>query len=279
MKNKIKKLDSCPKITSCCGTQEKEIKITWTEVAQAEKYAIKRCDSYGGKFEVIGWTKGLEYADKDLTEDKTYWYKIFAVRKVSKKRKLVKESSSSCAVVSSLPAPYGLECELGNDEKVCIKWQADENADSFILLCRNGYSNQSVPVGETKVKCFYVENLVSGQLFYYSVQAVFKGEEGEKYSAFCEEFPVANLDCGEVYSLKKRFGKTSITVRVVAGADGYILERSTDGENFEEIARNEGETAIHFTDKFSGTRYYRTRAYKTVGEREIVSPASAGRKV
>lgn len=279
MKKRLKKLDSCPKIISCGAADGKGIKISWTEVSQAEKYAVKRSDSFGGKFEIIGWTKALEYIDEETAENKTYWYRAYAVKKVSKKRTLVKESSSACAVVSSIPAPDSLRLEIGTDGKICIRWDFSEKADKFILLRRNGYSNQSVPVGETKENFFCDETLVSGQLYYYCVQSVVESDQGSKHGNLSEPFPVVNLDCGEVYSVKKRFGKANITARVVAGADGYILERGTDGENFEEIARNEGETAIRFTDKVSSARFYRTRAYKIVGEDTIISPASESVKV
>lgn len=274
MKKKIKKLTSCPKITSCKATDE-GVYLAWTEVDQAERYTVRRSDSFDGDFHIVEKAHALEYTDTTVPEkNKTYWYKIYAVKKVSKKKTLVKESSSVFAVLSDIPAPDSLSFEAGEEGKVCIRWNFSGKAEKFIICRRNGYSNQVMPLGETTENFFCDENLVSGQLYYYSIQAVTEGEEGSLYGNFCAPFPVANIDCGEIYSVKKRFGKANITVRIVAGADGYILERSADGENFEEIARNEGETAIRFTDKLTSARFYRTRAYKNVGDGEIVSPAS-----
>ena len=115
--------------------------------------------------------------------------------------------------------------------------------------------------------------------YYYSLQSL----DGEKQGKFSEEACDVCLDSGEIISAKARiFKKVDLKARIVAGADGYIFEKSSDGENFEKIAQTESDTDLRYTDKVKksfSVYYYRVKAYKNVDGKLVISKPSKAVKV
>ena len=77
--------------------------------------------------------------------------------------------------------------------------------------------------------------------------------------------------------------RVNLSLRLVAGADGYIIERSLgkDGE-YSEVARTDSGFELRIQDKAPKafkTCYYRCKAYKTVGDTVFESVASAPKAV
>ena len=59
-----KKLKVCPQITDTSVTDKGEIRIKWTEVPRADKYAVKRSESIDGEFDLLAWETGTEFIDR-----------------------------------------------------------------------------------------------------------------------------------------------------------------------------------------------------------------------
>ena len=77
----LTKLKGRPKIKKVKATEEGQLKIVWTEVEGAEKYAVLRRDEPQSDFVRVKWREKLSF--KDTVEPyKTYWYKISAYKKL-----------------------------------------------------------------------------------------------------------------------------------------------------------------------------------------------------
>ena len=54
-------------------------KLTWDEIEGAEKYEVYRSTSKSGTYTKVKSTTSLKFTDKDVTEGKTYYYKVKAI--------------------------------------------------------------------------------------------------------------------------------------------------------------------------------------------------------
>ena len=71
--------------------------LKWKAISGAEKYFIYRSNSKSGSYTRIGSTTELKYVDKNVTEGKTYYYKVKAIH--------AKESANSAySAIDSITA-------------------------------------------------------------------------------------------------------------------------------------------------------------------------------
>ncbi len=75
------------------------IKVSWTKVSGATKYQVYRATSKTGTYKKVAETTSLSYTNKSLTDNKTYYYKVRAYRKVGSS----KVYGSYSAIVSAKP--------------------------------------------------------------------------------------------------------------------------------------------------------------------------------
>ncbi len=273
-----KKLKVCPRITDTSVTDKGEIRIEWTEVPEADKYAVTRSTEINGDFERIAWAKKTDYTDKTAKENVTYWYRIIAVKTLENKKTSKKKSNVASQTVSAIPAPGFLKAKA-KGAKIQLEWKCPTGVSSFRVYRRNDNFDQLLPVCTVEGNCFTDENIARGQIYHYSVQSLCGDGQGN----FSRETCCVSLDSGELVYVKPRhFKKVELQARIVAGADGYIFERSTDGESFDEIARTDSDVSLRFTDsvkKAFSVYYYRVRAFKNVGEKAVVSKPSKTVKI
>ena len=272
------KLKVCPKITQTSVTEKGEICIQWTESPGADKYAVKRSESPDGEYELVAWAKDTAYTDSSAKRDFTYWYKIIALKVLKGTRNSKKMSPVAAQVASSIPAPDSLEA-VNKSGKIKLSWKAPEGVSSFLIYRRNEYFRQMMPLAVAEGSSFTDNDIVQGQFYYYSVQSLI----GERQGNFSREVSCICLDCGQVvYSKARAFKKVDLQARIVAGADGYIFERSEDGNSFTEISRTKSDVSTRYTDKADKSftdYYYRVRAYKKVGGETVISKPSEAVKI
>lgn len=265
------KLKQSPKITEAAVTEEKNVRLCWTKVKGAEKYGVKRAVSAKEGFETLCWIKNCEFVDENVPENVSCFYKITAQKKLESKKTSSKTSGVRAVVVSDIPAPEGLEAEHEKG-KICLSWKSVEGADGYIISKRNDFYSQMLPVAKTGECKFTDGKIVSGQPYYYCVQAYKKAEDSEKQGNYSKQVSSVSIDKGAVFEAKSFFGKRMhIRARLVAGADGYILQRKdkADGE-YKEVMRTQSNTDISLTDsvpKSFRTYFYRIVAYKTVEDK------------
>lgn len=273
----IEKLKVSPKIKSITVTEERHISLKWSKVPLAEKYAVKRATEAGGEFEHLTWVKKCEFTDETAEENTTYWYKITAWKKLEGKKTSTKTSGVRAAVISDIKAPDGIKVKsAGKKVAIELKWKNAEDTAGCIIGRRNDFFSQIIPIAKVKGESYTDEGIVSGQPYYYCLQCYKEGEEKELHGNFSSENICIHLDSGRILRIKSCIGKrVRISLRLVAGADGYIIERSEskDGE-YEEVGRTASAFDYNFEDKPPRgfrTYFYRCRAFKIVAEQEFIS--------
>ena len=265
----ITKLKASPKIKSITPTEDKKLLIKWTEVEGAEKYGVKRAVSDCGEFEHIAWCKKLSFTDEDIKENTTYRYKIMAHKKLEGKKTSTKLSAVKAAVISDIPAPGSLTAQAGKGPAISLKWEKCEGADGYIVNRRNDFYSQILPIARTTDNHFTDEKVVYGQPCHYSVQPVISSPDGEIQGNFSKEVHSVCIDKGQILSAEAHFGrKIHLTLRIVTGADCYLIERSESEDGpWQQVYTTANALEYRITDKVPRshkTYYYRTRAMKKV---------------
>lgn len=273
------KLKVSPKIKSIKVTEDNNIAVTWSKVPGAEKYAVKRTSDLSGEFEHLTWVKKCEFIDETAEKDTVYWYRITAWKKLDGKKTSTKNSGIKAGVVSEIEAPSVVFARAEKKPAIALKWKKISGTDGCVVGRRNDFFSQIVPIAAVEGEAFTDEGIVTGQPYHYSLQYYKKDGDRLLYGNFSREVHCIHLDCGRVLSAKALHGKRAeISLRLVAGADGYIIERSEekDGE-FTEVGRTKGGLDLHFYDKLPKafrTYYYRTVAFRNVCDSEFRSQPS-----
>lgn len=271
-----KRLRGRPKIRKIRAVGENELKIVWNEVEGADKYAILRRDEPDGEFVRIKWKKKTSFVDT-VEPYKTYWYKISAFKKLGGKKSKTKEGGVRVGIISDIEAVENISA-VGNKNSITVTWDKDPKAVGYIVSRKNDYYSLILPVGRVKKPSFTDKNIVMGQVYHYCVQSIYKDGDAEKLSAFSKKAHGVCLDCGKILASRTFGRKTEVSLRIVAGADGYILERgeSSEGE-FIEVDRTESNLDLVLGDKAPShfkTYIYRVRAYKDVKGEVVYSKES-----
>lgn len=272
----LKKLSGRPKIKKVKATEEGQLKIVWTEVEGAEKYAVLRRDEPHGDFVRVKWREKLSF--KDTVEPyRTYWYKISAYKKLEGKKASTRESGIRAGIISDIEPVENVKAVV-DGKSVVLSWDKDENAARYIVSRKNEYFSETLPVAETDKTSYKDKKIVPGVVYQYCVQSVYTDGETEKESKFSKKVNCVYLDSGKILSHKTRGRKTELSLRLVAGATGYVLERceEKDGE-FSEVAKTDSNQKLVFSDKAPKhlrAYTYRIRAYRRVKEEEFFSAPS-----
>lgn len=272
----LKKLSGRPKIKKVKATEEGQLKIVWTEVEGAEKYGVLRRDEPHGDFVRVKWREKLSF--KDTVEPyKTYWYKISAYKKLEGKKASTRESGIRAGIISDIEPVENVKAVV-DGKSIVLSWDKDENAARYIVSRKNEYFSETLPVAETDKTSYKDKKIVPGVVYQYCVQSVYTDGETEKESKFSKKVNCVYLDSGKILSHKTRGRKTELSLRLVAGATGYVLERceEKDGE-FSEVAKTDSNQKLVFSDKAPNhlrAYTYRIRAYRRVKEEEFFSAPS-----
>ncbi len=274
------KIKVSPKIKSIGLTEERQLAIKWSKVAGAEKYAVKRATDPSGEFEHLTWVKKCEFTDETAEENTVYWYRITAWKKLEGKKTSTKTSGVKAGVISDIAPPEFVSAKAENKKTaITLKWKKLKGTDGCVVGRRNDFFSQIVPVAEVSGDSFTDEGIVTGQPYHYSLQYFKKDGDKILYGNFSEEAHCIHLDSGRVLSQKALFGRrVELSFRLVAGADGYIIERSDskDGE-FIEVGRTKDGLDFRFCDrvpKALTTYYYRSRAFKVVCDKQYTGVPS-----
>ncbi len=273
------KLKKSPVIKEITATQDRHIFLSWSKVDGAEKYGVKRSTDPAGEFELVKWVKKTQYTDEDVAENVTYWYQIVAWKQLEGKKTSQKSSGARAVVLSDIPAPKNIELTCGKKAEITISWEKGEGTLGCIISRRNDFHNRLVPVA-TESKTFKDTAIVTGQPYHYCLQYYKKEGENLLHGNFSEEFDCIHLDSGKILSAKKvPFGKVSLSLRLVAGAGGYIVYRSeTEKGEYTEVMRSKDGFDLKLKCKAPQAfkaYYYKVASFRVLGDKEFVSVMSA----
>ena len=144
------------------------VTLGWNKVPGATAYQVYRATSAGGKYSLLGTTKGSVYTNTSLTKGQRYYYKVRAYKK-----KKGKKYGWFTAPVEGMTAPVtagGFNAVMAADGTVTCSWSGVMGANGYELQRASAADGAFVTVAETTATSLTDKLTVSGQ-YYYRVRA------------------------------------------------------------------------------------------------------------
>ncbi len=129
-----------PGLTATAGAGQ--VALSWTAVADATSYAVKRATVSGGPYVTVATRNTADYTDTNIVSDTTYFYVVSATNVVGQ--------SANSAEASATPAsPTSLEitfASIGAEDGYVLESTPTSNVGGSILS--NGTGGQATRVGD-----------------------------------------------------------------------------------------------------------------------------------
>lgn len=164
---KIKLKTPAPKASSIASSGK--IKVSWPSVYKADKYEVYRATSKSGKYTKVKTTTLKYYNDTKATAEKTYYYKVKAIK--ADNTALNSSMSSYVSKVCDLAKPtITVKRNSKGDPKV--SWKKVSYADKYYVYRATKKSGTYSKVKTTTSLSYTDTKAKAGKTYYYKVKAV-----------------------------------------------------------------------------------------------------------
>ncbi|MGN1417847.1 MAG: fibronectin type III domain-containing protein [Acutalibacteraceae bacterium] len=281
--DKNKAIKNSPEINLIEVQGDFKVYLEWDLARGADKYTVARSDKEEGPYSrVIQLSYDItSYTDTSVEHEGAYWYKIIAYKKTNAEKPLKKAGMPVCANITTMKTPVLKKAGNKKNKRIEISWKNGEKVTGYNIFRRFDFMKKPMLIASVDAdKTSYVDtDFVNGQLFYYSVQSVIEEESDVRYSNPSNELCSICFDKVKIMQVKRKHRKkVEFSLRLTAGADGYILFKSgTKNGEYSEVSRTEGISALDCIDKGKKgekSAYYKVACYKKTDDREFHGPMS-----
>lgn len=272
-----------PELTRLCETEEAAVALYWRETPGAQQYIVEKLNRETGLFDKIARVPEnvFSYIDADVEAAQVYAYRITAKRVKNDGSLMIRRSAAQNVSLSDPHQVHMKSAEHPAFGVAVLGWERDDRADGYRVSRRPSSVTKPLPLAylEGQKLTFRDDTLVSGQIYYYSVQSFRKGEDDELiFSHAGNEMMVVNLDETEILRQKRAGHIVSFFVRVTAAIDHYVLQRAeTEDGDYTEVFRSKSGLDLRLTDRVpAGTKtaWYRIRCVRVYEGVEYTSPGT-----
>ncbi|MCR5368610.1 leucine-rich repeat protein [Eubacterium sp.] len=264
---------------SAVAQSTSKITLKWNAVPDAAYYELYRATSTTS----TNWTKIGVYStntanNSNLTANKTFYYKVRGYKTVNGNKVYSDYSSIVSAKTKAVPQVTGLKITGGTYNSVNIKWNSVPGATSYHVY--KGLKNSSGQITwtkhgvYTKTSCA-LKNLVTGNTYYFKVQAAIKENNTVNYGSYSTSVNRLLKFAKPVIISAEGVNSSSIQLnwKTVNGAVYYELYRSTKktGGTWTKIGIYNRTTVTNKSLKSKTTYYYKVRAYKSINGTKVYS--------
>ena len=226
-----------PEITEVSFQKNRYVKIVWTNIPGATKYALYRSTAPDGKFTKIYVGTVRKFADKTATAGETYYYKVKAYTDTKGSA-----ASELAAYTYKVAAPTIKSNLTVNETSIKLVWSKVKGADGYKIYRKVNNNDEwklikTVKSGDTTS---YVNKGLDGT-YIYAIRGYHK--EGTKTVNGTLSEPVRVRTLAKVKTVKVTTDKKTYTNTVkwskVKGAAGYQLYAKVAGGEWEHIVTTE----------------------------------------
>ena len=248
-----------PAITETSLQKDKYIKVVWTSIPGATKYALYRATSPDGKFTKIYVGTTRKFADKTATPGETYYYKVKAYTDD-------KGSSASdlASYVYKVAAPTIKSNLKITSTSIKLEWSKVKGADGYKIYRKANDGDKWVLIKTVKSgdTTSYTNKNLNGK-YIYAIRAYHKDGAATINGPLSASVKVRTLD--KVKTVKVTTDKDAYTNTIkwskVTGATGYQLYAKVAGGEWEHIVTTEsGIRSFSHLVSANTIHYYKVRA-------------------
>ncbi len=248
-----------PEITEVSLQKNRYIKIVWTSIPGATKYALYRATSPDGKFTKIYVGDIRKFADKTATPGETYYYKVKAY--TDDKGSAASELGSYQYKVAAPTIKTNLTV---TEKSVKLQWTKVKGADGYKIYRKSSADDswtliKTIKNGDTTS---YTNKNINGT-YIYAVRGYYKEGTKTVNGTLSDSAKIRTL--AKVKTVKVTTDKETYTNTVkwskVAGATGYQLYAKVAGGDWEHIVTTEsGIRSFTHIVSANTIHYYKVRA-------------------
>ena len=275
----VKPMLSTPKVK--ISPSYSKLTVSWAAVDGASGYYIYR-HTGNGKWKKYASVNAstLRYVDTKVTYGSTYYYTVRAYRTVSKQNILSAYDKTGVKgrVYLSTPALKSAKATAYN--KIEITWSEVAGAkgyDIYRKLPGKSWAKYATVSGKSTVT--YTDSKApTGTACSYTVRAYGKVAGKTVTGGYDSKGKTATANLSTP-SLKKvssvDYNKLKVTWNPVAGAEGYLIYRKTEGGSWSKVKKVTGQSTASYTDtvpKTGTTYFYTVKAYRTVSKKAVYGP-------
>ncbi|MGC8743684.1 MAG: fibronectin type III domain-containing protein [Verrucomicrobiia bacterium] len=240
---------------------DKQVRLSWLSSVGADGYFIKRSDVSGGPYSIIAAVATTNYTDINLVNGQTYFYVITATNAAG-------ESPNSIEVVGKPSLSVSGVQATPQQGQVTITWNVFGQALSYSVQRATTTGGPYTEVASGLTSTQYIDTDVQpGKTYYYVVYADLSGGEktGISNEAMATTPPSAPSITAELYAATTIRVAWVVTNQVITG---FVVEQSTDGNNFTQIATPPSNYRGYTNSglALNTTYYYRVKAVNNGGE-------------
>ncbi|MGN0295401.1 MAG: transglutaminase domain-containing protein [Lachnospiraceae bacterium] len=254
-----------------------KLKLVWNTLEKSDGYVIYHSTDPCGKYSVVKNISDYQTSSYShlISDHERHYYKIRTYRLYGT-QKVYSEYSEILSAKLLPDVPEKLSVEPVAYNKLQISWEPSEGADGYVIYKKTRGENsftilKAVDSGMT----FYTERVSALEEHIYKVRAYYI-ENGKKiYSLYSDEVsgkvisgPPQSVAVKRVTDYKNR-----ISWQIVQDADGYVIYRSTDGENYS-VLKLINDKAVTSYDNTVGSDehyYYKMKAFQIVNGKKVYS--------
>lgn len=270
-----------PKITGITS-QGKSLKIQWNKADGAGGYYIYRSTSKNGTYQKIATVKSggkTSYTDKNVTQNRTYYYKIQAYNKNNKIEGLGKRSAAKSG--KTLPSASIQKVINKSDKQLTISWKQVTGATGYEIArstAKNGKYEIIKTVKSGKTTSYTDKNLLFGKKYYYKVRAIKIKNGLQGWGSYSGILSGQIKPAATITKVQSAAGEAvRISWKSVSNATGYQIYRSTSQKgSYVKVATVDGKTAYDDTvPKTNKVYYYKVRPYNRIDKKSGTGTWSA----
>jgi fibronectin type 3 domain-containing protein len=270
---------NAPSELTATATSQTDIQLTWRDNSTTEtRFEVQRSTDGGANFTLLAslGTNTTSYLDSGLTANTTYQYKVRAENAGG-----LSDFSNIASATTRPPAPAapsGLTVKVISAHELSLSWVDNSNNETEFRIERKGAGDPFHQIATTAGTKYDDRGLKPNKTYAYRVRAANSGGA----SAFSNvarglTLPAAPSSVDATANSKSRI---TVTWKQKGGADGFRIERKSEGSSFRQIARVGGGSNTYVdSGLIPGRRYsYRLRAFNGSGLSEYSATASARTK-
>lgn len=247
-----------------------EMAVVWKSVSGAYAYRVYRRGSAEESWKSIGTSRQTFFVDTTVQKGKPYFYTVRAYGKFAGK------TITSGVQPDGIAAKW-LDMPVLNPKQVSksgvrVSWKRVKDATGFIVYRKTGKTGWKKLAKVENAQFYLDRNPVKGVVCTYTVCSVF-GKHQSGYDPVGVSALVLSAPTLRQPTMTRNGVRLSWTS--VSGAQSYCIYRKTENDSSWILAGTSKKTTYLDTDDLgSGKCWYKVKAFATLDDEEVYSPAS-----
>jgi len=256
------------------------VKLSWEKVS-VTGYEVQRSTDNKKWTKVTTITKSstLEYNNKKLKENKTYYYKVRAYKTVSGKK--IYGSWSNVVSTKTAPVKPSVSLSIKSLTEMNIKISSSKGASVYQVGKSLDGKTYTLLDELNSAGTLVASELELNKTYYFRVRVCNSQNRCSGWTTVNKKHTLKTPSL----SLKSPYkGQVTVKIGEVDGAEGFAIEYSTDSKKGFKKVTNINSSINNYTHESSSLKskkvfYYRVRAYRVVDGKTIYSPWSKVKSV